>query len=154
MQFKSLKSQIAVIFLTLILAIQVITFVAIKLSIDKNARLSVSQQLEVGERIFTNLLHHNRDSLQVGAKILAADFGFKAAIASNDTETIASAILNHQSRIGADIGILSSAFHDKLIISEELTHDDLSEQVKQVISNAENNPKKMILLFSIINHIN
>lgn len=142
MQFKSLKSQIAVIFLTLILAIQVITFVAIKLSIDKNARLSVSQQLEVGERIFTNLLHHNRDSLQVGAKILAADFGFKAAIASNDTETIASAILNHQSRIGADIGILSSAFHDKLIISEELTHDDLSEQIKQVISNAENNPKK------------
>ncbi|HEY9268805.1 MAG TPA: EAL domain-containing protein [Methylotenera sp.] len=142
MQFKSLKSQIAVIFLTLILAIQVITFVAIKLSIDKNARLSVSQQLEVGERIFTNLLHHNRDSLQVGAKILAADFGFKAAIASNDTETIASAILNHQSRIGADIGILSSAFHDKLIISEELSHDDLSEQVKQVISNAENNPKK------------
>jgi diguanylate cyclase (GGDEF)-like protein len=142
MQFKSLKSQIAVIFLTLILAIQVITFIAIKLSIDKNARLSVSQQLEVGERIFTNLLHHNRDSLQVGAKILAADFGFKAAIASNDTETIASAILNHQSRIGADIGILSSSFHEELIISEELQHDDLSEQVRQVISNAENNPKK------------
>lgn len=142
MQFKSLKSQIAAIFLTLILAIQIITFVAIKLSIDKNARLSVSQQLEVGERIFTNLLHHNRDSLQVGAKILAADFGFKAAIASNDTETIASAILNHQSRIGADIGILSSSFHDNLIISEELPHADLSEQVKQVISNAENNPKK------------
>lgn len=142
MQFKSLKSQIAFIFLTLILAIQIITFVAIKLSIDKNARLSVSQQLEVGERIFTNLLHHNRDSLQVGARILAADFGFKAAIASNDTETIASAILNHQSRIGADIGILSSSFHDKLIISEELPHDDLSAQVKQVISNAENNPKK------------
>lgn len=142
MQFKSLKSQIAFIFLTLILAIQVITFVAIKLSIDKNARLSVSQQLEVGERIFTNLLHHNRDSLQVGAKILAADFGFKAAIASNDTKTIASALLNHQSRIGADIGILSSAFHDKLVISEEFSHDVVSKQVKQVISNAENNPKK------------
>lgn len=142
MQFKSLKSQIAAIFLTLILAIQIITFVAIKLSIDKNARLSVSQQLEVGERIFTNLLHHNHDNLQVGAKILAADFGFKAAIASNDTETIASAILNHQSRIGADIGILSSSFHDNLIISEELPHADLSEQVRQVISNAENSPKK------------
>jgi diguanylate cyclase (GGDEF)-like protein len=142
MQFKSLKSQIAAIFLTLILAIQIITFVAIKLSIDKNARLSVSQQLEVGERIFTNLLHHNRDNLQVGAKILAADFGFKAAIASNDTETIASAILNHQSRIDADIGILSSSFHDNLIISEKLPHADLSEQVRQVISNAENSPKK------------
>lgn len=142
MQFKSLKSQIAVIFLTLILAIQVITFVAIKLSIDKNARLSVSQQLEVGERIFTNLLHHNRDSLQVGAKILAADFGFKAAIASNDTETIASALLNHQSRIHADIAILSSSFHDRLIMSEELSHDDLDQQVKQVILNTQNNAQK------------
>lgn len=138
MQFKSLKSQIALVFLTLILAIQVVTFVAIKLSIDKNARLSVSQQLEVGERIFTNLLHHNRDNLQVGAKILAADFGFKAAIASNDIETIASALSNHQSRIQADVAILSSSFYNRLIMSEDLSQNDLEAQIKQVISNTQN----------------
>lgn len=137
MQAKSLKSQIALVFLTLILVIQVITFIAIKITIDKNARLSVSQQLDAGERIFTNLLHHNRDNLQVGAKILAADFGFKAAIASNDTETIASALLNHQSRINADIAILSSSIDNALIASEAIMQDDLQVQVKQVIANAQ-----------------
>ncbi len=139
MQAKSIKSQIALVFLTLILVIQAITFVAIKISIDKNARLSVSQQLEAGERIFTNLLHHNRDNLQVGAKILAADFGFKAAIASNDTETIASALANHQSRINADIAILSSSIDNTLITSEALMQDDLSAQIEQVIAHAQTN---------------
>lgn len=139
MQTKSLKSRIALVFLTLILAIQVITFLAIKISIDKNARLSVSQQLEAGERIFTNLLHHNRDNLQVGAKILASDFGFKAAIASNDSETIASALSNHQSRINADIAMLSSSIDNSLIASETLMQDDLQSQIKLVIMNAHNN---------------
>lgn len=137
MKAKSLKSQIALVFLSLILVIQVITFIAIKITIHKNARLSVSQQLDAGERIFTNLLHHNRDNLQVGAKILAADFGFKAAIASNDTDTIASALLNHQSRINADIAILSSSIDDTLIASEAVMLDDLQAQIKQVITNAQ-----------------
>jgi len=137
MQAKSLKSQIALVFLSLILVIQVITFIAIKITIHKNARLSVNQQLDAGERIFTNLLHHNRDNLQVGAKILAADFGFKAAIASNDTDTIASALLNHQSRINADIAILSSSIDNALIASEAIMQDDLQAQVKQVIANAQ-----------------
>lgn len=136
-QAKSLKSQIALVFLSLILVIQVVSFIAIKITIHKNARLSVNQQLDAGERIFTNLLHHNRDNLQVGAKILAADFGFKAAIASNDTDTIASALLNHQSRINADIAILSSSIDNALIASEAVMQDDLHAQVKQVITHAQ-----------------
>jgi diguanylate cyclase (GGDEF)-like protein len=138
MQFKSLKSRISVIFLSLILVIQVLSSIAIKLSIDKNARLSVNQQLEVGERVFLNLLQHNGDSLSVGARILAADFGFKAAIASNDHETILSALVNHQSRINADIAIFYSPDQNSLVISENLSESEVSEKIAEVIYAAKN----------------
>lgn len=142
MQFKSLKSRISVIFLSLILVIQVLSSIAIKLSIDKNARRSVNQQLEVGERIFLNLLQHNGDSLSVGARILAADFGFKAAIASNDHETILSALVNHQSRINADIAIFYSADQSSLVVSENLSETEVSEKIAEVIYAAKNNIQK------------
>lgn len=142
MQFKSLKSRISVIFLSLILVIQVLSSIAIKLSIDKNARRSVNQQLEVGERVFLNLLQHNGASLSVGARILAADFGFKAAIASNDHETILSALVNHQSRINADIAIFYSANQNSLVISENLSENEVSEKIAEVIYSAKNNIQK------------
>ncbi|WP_036303253.1 bifunctional diguanylate cyclase/phosphodiesterase [Methylotenera sp. L2L1] len=142
MQFKSLKSRISVIFLSLILVIQVLSSIAIKLSIDKNARRSVNQQLEVGERVFINLLQHNGDSLSVGARILAADFGFKAAIASSDHETILSALINHQSRINADIAIFYSADQNSLVISENLSESEVSEKIAEVIYAAKNNIQK------------
>ncbi|PPC96369.1 MAG: GGDEF domain-containing protein [Methylotenera sp.] len=142
MQFTSLKSRISVIFLSLILVIQVLSSIAIKLSIDKNARRSVNQQLEVGERVFLNLLQHNGDSLSVGARILAADFGFKAAIASNDHETILSALVNHQSRINADIAIFYSTDQNSLVISENLSETEVSEKIAEVIYAAKNDIQK------------
>ncbi|HEY0841908.1 bifunctional diguanylate cyclase/phosphodiesterase [Methylotenera sp.] len=142
MQFKSLKSRISVIFLSLILVIQVLSSIAIKLSIDKNARRSVNQQLEVGERVFLNLLQNNGESLSVGARILAADFGFKAAIASNDHETILSALVNHQSRINADIAIFYSANQNSLVISENLSETEVSEKIAEVIYKAKSDSQK------------
>lgn len=142
MQFTSLKSRISVIFLSLILVIQVLSSIAIKLSIDKNARRSVNQQLEVGERVFLNLLQHNGDSLSVGARILAADFGFKAAIASNDHETILSALVNHQSRINADIAIFYSTDQNSLVISKNLSETEVSEKIAEVIYAAKNDIQK------------
>lgn len=105
MQFKSLHSRIAVTFLSLILAIQFLGFGAIRTSINNNARASVNEQLQVGERIFRNILRQNGSNLAQAASILAADYGFRQAVTSNDEETIRSAVTNQQDRIGADIAI-------------------------------------------------
>lgn len=115
---------------------------AIKLSIEKNARRSVNQQLETGERIFLNLLENNGEHLSVGARILAADFGFKAAIASNDYETIHSALINHQSRINADVAIFYSPNLNSLVISENLPESEVSEKISEVIYKAQTNSEK------------
>ena len=46
-----------------------------------------------------------------GARLLAADYGFREAVSSNDTETIVSVLANHGARIGAtETALLSSDF--------------------------------------------
>lgn len=106
MNFSSLKTRITFTFLVLILVIQLIGFFAIRLSVEKNAMESIDRQLRVGERVFQNLLNHRGETLSQGARILAADYGFRQAISSSDEETIISALENHGNRINADLVML------------------------------------------------
>jgi diguanylate cyclase (GGDEF)-like protein len=134
MKFKSLKSQITIVFLTLISITQLAGLVPLDISIDRNAHASVEQDLQVGEKVFLNILENNAASLTLGAKILAADYGFRSAISSNDDETISSALNNHQTRINADVAIFFSAHDEKTITSDNLKHAEALGAVKKIIS--------------------
>lgn len=57
--------------------------------------------LETGDRVFARLLEQRGDQLAQAARVLAADYGFRAALQSSDRDTVASALENHGSRIGA-----------------------------------------------------
>ena len=139
MQFKSLKSRIAFIFLTLILVIQIISSVAIRSSIQTNARASVNTNLQVGEKIFLNLLEQNGENLTQGAKILATDYGFKQAIGSSDSETILSALANHQGRIGASIAMYSSPSGDNIVTSGNVSKAEAATVLVSLIKNSQAN---------------
>jgi len=139
MQFKRLKTRIAVVFLTLILFIQLLGSMSIRLSIEKNARASVNEQLQIGERIFRSLLEQNGENLSQGARILAADYGFRQAIASNDYETVLSALTNHQSRIGADLAVFYSSARDSLAISGNMPEEVAREKVISLVKSAQSN---------------
>ena len=67
-----------------------------------NARAKVEEELDVGQRVFARLLEQNADKLELTARVLAADFAFREAIATHDGGTIASVLTNHGARIGAD----------------------------------------------------
>jgi diguanylate cyclase (GGDEF)-like protein len=136
-EFKTLRSRIAIIFLSLILMIQAVGFSAIRYSIDKNARHSVDEQLQIGEKVFVSLLDQNGESLSQAAKILATDYGFRQAIGSNDDETISSALSNHQSRINADIAIFYSASQNKLILSGNLSQQEALNSITKLLNNAK-----------------
>ena len=147
MKFKRLQSRIAVVFLTMILLIQVIGSIAIRFSIEKNARASVDEQLLVGEKVFLSLLEQNGENLSLGARILASDYGFRQAIASNDYETILSALSNHQSRIGADIAIFYSLSTQKLTISGNLSNEEAKREVEQLINQDQANTASEFTIF-------
>ncbi len=61
----------------------------------------VRAQLATGDRVFARLLEQRGDQLAQAARVLAADYGFRAALQSADRDTVASALENHGSRIGA-----------------------------------------------------
>jgi diguanylate cyclase (GGDEF)-like protein len=103
LSIESLRTRIAVLFLALLLLVQVAGFVVIRTAIDEHARRSVAEELTVGQRVFTRLAEQNAGKLALGARVLASDYGFRAAVASDDVGTIASALQNHGERIGATI---------------------------------------------------
>ncbi|MDO8752497.1 MAG: cache domain-containing protein, partial [Anaerolineales bacterium] len=101
MRLRSLESRIVTLFLVLILAVQLVGFIAIRTSIEQNARTSIRNELAVGEHIFGRLLEQNAQRLTEATRSLALDYGFRQAVGNNDSKTIASALDNLGERIGA-----------------------------------------------------
>jgi diguanylate cyclase (GGDEF)-like protein len=96
-----LSSRIVLLSLVLLLVVQAAVFSVVRIAIEQSARRQVAQELRVGERVWLRLLEQNAQKLNQGATLLAADYGFRAAVGSADLDTIASALENHGARIGA-----------------------------------------------------
>jgi diguanylate cyclase (GGDEF)-like protein len=103
MPSRRLSTRIVTLFLGLLLLVQLAGFAAIRASIESNARATLAQELAVGDRVWRRLLEQKSQALVQGASLLAADFGFREAVASADVDTIASALDNHGARIGAHV---------------------------------------------------
>lgn len=104
--FKSLQSRIVILFVTLILVVQFIGFAAIWFSINKNAREDIGQKLGVGEAVLKKELEHDGENLSLNVGTLAADYGFREAISTDDNETIVSALDNLNNRLNATVSML------------------------------------------------
>ena len=83
-----LSSRIAALSLLLLLAVQMAVFTVVRTSIDRSSRAQIAKELLLGERVWLRLLDQNAQKLGQGAALLAADFGFRAAVGSGDLETI------------------------------------------------------------------
>jgi diguanylate cyclase (GGDEF)-like protein len=85
-----------------------------------SAGREVQRQLDVGASVFSRLLESNRRQLTQAAQAVAADYGFRAAVAARDTDTLASALENSGERIGAAMVVLTSL--DGKVIAASGTH--------------------------------
>jgi diguanylate cyclase (GGDEF)-like protein len=101
-----LGTRIVALSLGLLLLVQAASYLALRASLDANARKAIAADLVVGERALQRLLDQNSTRLADGARVLATDFGFRAAVNSADEETIVSALENHGGRIGASVAAL------------------------------------------------
>ena len=106
-----LSTRIVAFSLLLLLAVQALGFAAIRNAIERNARTLLNEELTVGERVWARLLEQRAAKLSQGAALLAADFGFRSAVMSDDQATIASALGNHGARIQASqVALLDTDF--------------------------------------------
>jgi diguanylate cyclase (GGDEF)-like protein len=107
-RFRSLESRIVTLFLLLIVVVQVMGLLVIQQGINSNARASISGELVNGGKVFRRLLEQNTQSLTAGARLLARDTGFLAAIGgtgdnAGDRATVESALANSGRRIKASL---------------------------------------------------
>ena len=104
----ALRTRIAVTFLLLLAAVLAAALGAVLATNRDSAGREVQRQLDVGSLVFSRLLESNRRQLTQAAQAVAADYGFREAVAARDTDTLASALENSGGRIGAAMVVLTS----------------------------------------------
>src|SRR3954469_4823683 len=101
MRIRRLQTRIIILFVALLALVQVAAFWFVNAANSSNAHAKIEEELNVGQRVFARLLEQNAEKLKLAARVLAADFAFREAIATHDSGTIASVLTNHGARIGA-----------------------------------------------------
>ncbi len=106
---RRLDIRIVVLFVGLLLLVQAVSFVTIRHDIGDNARAQIGTELQTGENVLRRLLAQNAQNLYETSRLLAADYGFRSAIASADRLTLVDALDNHGARIGASVSLFTDA---------------------------------------------
>lgn len=91
--------------LLMVLTLSAVSWAVLRSTQDTAVRYANSE-LDVGERVLAKLMLENRRQLIERATLLADDYGFRQAVATNEQETLVSALANHGDRIGAGLVML------------------------------------------------
>ncbi len=103
-----LRTRIAVTFLLLLTGVLAIALIAVSRANRANAERELQHQLDVGMSVFERALETNRRQLTLAADVVAADSGFRAAVATRDDATLSSVLENSGSRIKAAMVVLTT----------------------------------------------
>ena len=104
---RHLHRRIVVTFLGLLLLVQAASFWTIRSGIEANGRREVADGMRSGELLLRRLLAQNAEQLRGAASLLAADYGFRSAVALKDSATINDALTNQAERISASIAVFT-----------------------------------------------
>jgi len=102
----SYQARVATVLILLSLVVIGALYFSVKMATRQAVHGQALAQLQVGTRVFERLLDVRGRRLADGVQLLAADFGFRDAVASGDSATMRSVLLNHGKRINASDMIL------------------------------------------------
>ncbi|RKR07676.1 diguanylate cyclase/phosphodiesterase [Kushneria sinocarnis] len=103
----SFRRRLLLIMLGVVIVAQLVTAVATLGAIRRDELIRGGRELAVGLDVTRQLLRERGRQLRDNVAILAADYGFRSAVATRDTATLASVLANHGERAGADMVILT-----------------------------------------------
>lgn len=102
------QTRLVLLFVSLFILVQFATYVAVYLVTDRNLEGQARQHLLYSSETFSRTMRERTDKLAEGARVLSTDFGFRQAVATEDTATVISALSNLAGRIGAQRAMLIS----------------------------------------------
>jgi diguanylate cyclase (GGDEF)-like protein len=116
MIFRSLRHRITAVFVSLLALVMALILVLVARSNEHIVSEEMGRELTAASYIFTQMVGEHQRRLEIAATLLAADFGFREAIATQDRPTIRSVLRNHGQRIGASVMMVISP--DGQVIAE------------------------------------
>jgi diguanylate cyclase (GGDEF)-like protein len=112
----SFRNRLLVLIISLVIVTQSVTLIAVLARVEGTVEGRAAEQLGSGGNFIEQFLVFRASQLASGVGVLAADFGFREAVASGDTPTMRSAANNQMRRIGADLMLLLDN-HGRLLAS-------------------------------------
>src|ERR1700758_1717223 len=103
---RSFRKRLLVLIIGLVIVTQTVTLAAVLASTRRTVEARAAEQLRSGGALAEHLIGFRAAALANGVAGLAADFGFREAVASGHAPTILSAARNNAQRIGADVVLL------------------------------------------------
>lgn len=100
---RSFRKRLLVLIIGLVIVTQTVTLAAVLASTRRTVEARSWEQLRSGASLAEQLMRFRAGQLASGVGVLAADFGFREAVASGHVPTILSAAQNNAQRIGADL---------------------------------------------------
>ena len=138
-QAQGLAVRLVLMSLAVLCLVQLACYGVIRQSIDHNAHRGLAQRLLLGEQIWQRLLEQRATTLNQGAALLAADYGFREAVASKDVETLRSALDNHRLRIQAShAALLDTGLN--LVASNDSLDERLAAAIKRLAPDLARRP--------------
>jgi len=115
--FRRFRSRLLFYIIGLLLLSLAGVFAVVNQVFRDNTETTIRQELLVTERVFLRLLSERSQQLTQQTTALASDFAFKRVIATQDKDTLASALVNLSTRVQADAAFLVSIDNDVLVNS-------------------------------------
>ncbi|GHG77295.1 hypothetical protein GCM10010919_32820 [Alishewanella longhuensis] len=106
--FSSLRSQLTLLLVALLVLLALVTGYATLNTMHRDSEQQARQILKVATNVFRQTLQVRSDQLTDSVRLLAADFGFRQAVATAEQATIQSVLENHGARINANLALLFS----------------------------------------------
>ncbi len=119
------RSQLLLLIIGLFTLVLAAVFFAVDKANQNNARDHIDETLSITSFSLQRDLSSRNEVLIDKARLLSSDFAFKEAVATNDRNTIFSALDNHRIRVEADIMMLAEMDGSNLISTlHEIAKDD------------------------------
>jgi len=114
LRFGSLSVRIAVLYASLFAAVLAMVVLFAGGGLSRFAENSATRDLQSNARVFNEILDLRAGQMRQSAEVLARDFGFREAVATQDGATIASALASLKSRSNADAAFVLALDGDLL----------------------------------------
>ena len=137
----SFRNRLLVLIIGLVIVTQTVTLAAVLLSTRRTVEARAAAQLRSGATLAENLIGFRAAQLANGVRLLAADFGFREAVAGGHAATIKSAADNHAQRIGADL-VLVLDTHGHVLASTAAASDDAGGSLAGLLADAAGMPEQ------------